>query len=83
MQVLRINLYNKNATRKQKHLLKKYLDCPKRTKRSIRNKVNVNKIEQIETLNKTDESQFVYRPGHILINSLIINNLYFQESSDH
>ena len=64
---------NKNATRKQKHLFKKCLDCPESTKRLIRNNVNVNEIEQIEMLNKTDESQFVNRPGNILINSLLIS----------
>ena len=36
----------------------------------------MNEIEQIEMLNKTDESQFVNRPGNILINSLLISIIW-------
>ena len=36
----------------------------------------MNEIEQIEMLNKTDESQFVDRPGNILIHSLSISIIW-------
>ena len=36
----------------------------------------MNEIEQIEMLNKTDESQFVDRPDNILINSLSISIIW-------